>query len=80
MKLSAFLSDMITTGTVEVEASQLREYAQQVNKCKKLVTRQCNLINKMQEKIDRLKMKTARLKDKLESKELRAPLVVDLFA
>ena len=80
MKLSNFLSNMITTGTVEIEANQLREYAQQVNKCKSLVTRQCTLINEMQDKIDRLKMKVARLQDEAESKELQEPLVVDLFA
>ena len=80
MKLSTFLSDMVTTGTIRIEASQLREYSQQVNKCKSLTTRQYTLINQMQEKIDRLEMQVARLKNKLESKELQEPLIVDLFA
>lgn len=73
MKLSDFLTDMVTKGTVKVEAKYLRQFAQQALGWEEVAKQQSITIDKQEAMIDRLRAKLA-------LKELEEPVTIDLFA
>ena len=73
MKLSTFLTDMVTTGTIRIEASQLRDYAQQWQGWERAA-------NRVNDANDKLRTKIGRLEAKLALKELEEATYIDLFA
>ena len=73
MKLSDFLTNMVTAGKVKVTAKQLRKFAQQYDDYERIIAFQKNTNEKLMTRIDRLEAKLSLL-------ELEEPPTIDLFA